>query len=48
LQRGEKSASATVDIRLIVLNVMVVLLALLTGGLLVGHIVLESVLELGA
>lgn len=48
LQRGEKSASATVDIRLIVLNVMVVLLALLTGGLLMGHIVLESVLELGA
>ena len=39
---------AVFGLRLKAFNVIVVLLALLVGGLLVGHIVFESVLQVGA
>ena len=48
MTRVEGATEASVVLRLRWLNVAVVLLALLVGGVLVGHILLESVLEAGA
>jgi hypothetical protein len=48
LRKSDAGREAVLGLRLQVANVMIGLLALVIGGLLVGHIVLESVLERGA
>ena len=48
LRNATDGREAVFGLRLKALNVVVVLLALLIGGLLVGHIVFESVLQVGA
>jgi hypothetical protein len=48
LRTSDSGREAVLGLRLRALNVAVGLLALLIGGLLAGHIVFESVLELGA
>ena len=48
LKRNDTGREAVVGLRLKWLNVAIGLLALVIGGLLVGHIVFESVLQVGA
>jgi hypothetical protein len=48
LKTSDSGREAVLGLRLKLANVLIGLLALLIGGLLVGHIVLESVLEAGA
>jgi hypothetical protein len=48
LRSADSGREAVLGLRLKWLNVAVGLLALLIGALLVGHIVFESVLEIGA
>jgi len=47
LRRGERSASAVIDLRLLALNVLVGLLAIVVSVVLVGHILAESVPQVG-
>jgi hypothetical protein len=48
MTRAGGSSEVSLSVRLRVVNVAVVLLALAIGGLLVGHIVFESVMQIGA
>jgi hypothetical protein len=48
LHKRDSGGSATIELRMKALNLVVALLALLIGGLLVGHIVFENVLQVGA
>ena len=47
LRKNESGGTAIVELRMKVLNVAIGLLALVIGGLLVGHILFESVLGVG-
>ena len=48
MTRVDGSSEVSLSVRLRALNVIVVIVALAIGALLIGHIVFESVLQLGA